>query len=91
MRLREYQETIFFKKYRQITNYAFARWLGIHSTTLSRYYGGKSFFSAKTSVIIIKKCSPHVTSEDLLSTKNRKPKYKWAKLRSLMNREFKTQ
>lgn len=87
MRLREYQETIFFKKYRQISNYAFAKWLGIHSTTLSRYYSGKFFFSAKTSVKILKKCGDRVTMEDLLKVKGRKPKYKWAVLKSLMEKE----
>lgn len=81
MRLREYQETIFFKKYRQITNTAFGKWLDVNPALLSRYYSGVFFLSAKTCAKIIKKCKPHVTFEDLMSTKGRKPKYKWSKLK----------
>lgn len=87
MRLRVYQETIFFKKFGLLSNYSFAQWLGINSTTLSRYYSGRLFFSGKTSAKILKRCEGLVTFEDLLDTEGRIPKYKWAKLKSFMNSE----
>lgn len=88
MKLREYQESIFFEKYRLLSNYSFAQWLGIHSATLSRYYSGKFFLSGKNCAKILEKCEGLVTFEDLSSTEDRKPKYKWAKLKSFMDQKI---